>query len=260
MKRSSATVASATGMQQPQPKKKQKPARVIKMLDFNIGRDAKFMPATDYNGLQTVKLLNRHTNGALMISFTRGGWLSQQYGVAVNIFGKINVTFDVADDEEVQALEKMHKDIVNAAFEHTKEWFGSSMTLEEVHTSIYNTFTPPKKRRDSDDCWNASFRCTVANESDLIPDRAGQRIVNVVCAQENVENVYDIVGRKYDKAIVELKSIFFSVKDSQCRFGISKELRAMRILPILSRDQVELDDDDDDDEEVQEVPQNEAFQ
>lgn len=227
-------------------KRAKRARRVIKLLNFNLARDVLFTSSNDYNGQQTIKMINRHTDGPLLLSFTRGGWLSKQYGVAVTTYGKINVTFEVVDKEEVRALQKLHQDIIDVAFEHAAHWFGSPMTREEVGAAVYNTFTPPKQKKNSDGFWNATFRCPVAKKEDLTPNRAGQRIVNVVCEQKNIDDICDIRGSQYDKTIVELKNVFFTSEDGQCRFGINKELRAMRILPHVTRNQVGVDDDEED--------------
>ena len=241
-------------------KKSNQPKQIIKISEFDFAKDVKFLPMQKREGFSSIKVYNKHTDGPLLVSFNGGGFLNNKFGVSPNMFGNLTVTFDLNDDDEYKACSKLHDDICNFAVANRKEWFPTCVGSDELLRECGNkTVAHPKQKKDADSMWNAKFKA-MTEENSGMPNAGGKRVFNAKSTDgTQIENLVDLNGRKWEKTVVEISCIYTGSKNS---FGLSKRMRAIKVIPAHNMEEVDCSDsdtsDDDDDEEEQEKEAEDA--
>lgn len=235
-------------LQQQPNKKKQKQQhtnKIIKIRDFDVDTDVKFLSIQKRNGFNSIKVYNKHTDGPLLLSFNGGGYLNKNFGVSPSMFGNLTVTFDLNDDMEYKACTKLHTALCNLAINNRNEWFplctGSDAMLRDCANQ---TVTPPKPKKDADGLWNAKFKAMSDTDSGML-NASGKRVFNAKSMEgTQIENLLELNGRKWEKAVVEVTCIYTSSKNS---FGLSKRMRAIKVLPAQNMEEIDCSETDEDD-------------
>ena len=229
--------------------KKQKLSKpIIRMIDFDFDKDVIFLPMQKRDGFNSIKVYNKHTDGPLLLSFTGGGFVNKKFGVSPNMFGNLTVTFDLNNAEEYEACNRLHVALCNYAIKNRKQWFPECTGSDELLRECANkTVAAPKQKKDADGMWNAKFKA-MTEENSGMPNAAGKRVFNAKSTDgTQISNLMDLSGRKWEKAVVEISSIYTGNKHS---FGLSKRMRAIKVLPSQDLEEIECSDSDESSSEI----------
>ena len=95
--------------------------------------------------------------------------------------------------------------------------------------------------------WNAKFKA-MTEENSGMPNASGNRVFNARSADgTQVENLIELNGCKWEKAVVEISCIYTVSKNS---FGLSKRMRAIKVIPAHTMEEVDCSDADESDDDT----------
>ena len=219
-------------------------AAVCKIEDFNFERDVK-VAALGTGTFKNAKLTRSCDGGVVMVSLNAGGEVNKEFGVETSSFGGLNINFTLTDNE-YNKLKQVHDDMLKTVVSRRDEFFPGSTKSDEFIEEMANaTVHPPKPKKEGGGHWPASMSIKVEKEEDLLADSRGKRKCKVKSKVGGyVDNIFDIKGCSWEKAVIEMRFVYVQSKGS---FGISKKLRLLTV--GVADDELDVATDSEDEEE-----------
>ena len=164
-------------------------------------------PRKNFNGGQSVVIKDQHTGTNPILSVKRMHWVSDSKSVILNLSDP--------DRRFVRSLDNL---VLQKAHEHQIEWFGRTLSLENLKNVHQSSFQPDGTLRAK--------------------------------ASPNMQ-VYDILHgnvdyQRLDGQCVDVKLAIVGIYFKPGRFGVSYNIRQVRLLPVYTLARYAFEDDSQD--------------
>ena len=164
-------------------------------------------PRKNFNGGQSVIIKDQHTGVNPLLSLKRMHWVSDSKSVILNL-----------SDTDRQFVHSLDNLVLQKAREHQTEWFGRTLTLEKLKSLHQSSFHP-----------DGTFRAKVS---------------------PNIQ-VYDILHNvteceRLDGQCVDVKLAIVGIYFKPGRFGVSYNIRQVKLLPAYGLSRYAFEDDSQD--------------
>jgi hypothetical protein len=161
--------------------------------------------------LKTDDNIHKHKN--MVIQFCRGGDINSTFGVSKNQYGKTLLTFSVGN-YEADCFKKWEEHVINSISERKDElWLGKPITKQQIKDNFARMIGEKRPMKDGSGFWpgmgkvNVPFNKDTGDVKATIQDESGNNV-----------DLYDVMGRKWQKIVVKIEAIYFNGKFI-CGFG-----------------------------------------
>ena len=171
-----------------------------------------------------IPLNNRINNRAVLLQLDGGGDVPLSFGVETKNDKSIYISLSVKSDMEYNLLDTIKHQMIKMVTATWTKWFPDN----NIPTTANPLISERKKRGISGDLWPGVMKANID------PGDCAKGVCTLMDAITNTHITLDeLPGRRWTKAIVELRYIYIQSKKS---YGITKRLR---YLMTEDRDNVE---------------------
>ena len=132
----------------------------------------------------------------------------------------------VSDAVEYESLSRKFKeDAIQTAFDSREKWWNNPVTMSQLTDGYYNILPEGRLKKDGNGTWDPQIKLKLpmTDAGDLDPKQCDIRD-----ADGSPISIYDLPGRKWEKLILKLTSVYFLSKYS---WGFSKSLVKLVLAP-----------------------------
>lgn len=153
----------------------------------------------------------QHRN--IIVQFSRGGGISNTFGVSKNQYGKTMFSFSV-QDHEAEGFRKWEDTIINNVVRRKDElWMGKNITESQIRDNFARLINDKKPMKDGNGFWPGLAKIGVPHRKDT-----GEVQCKITDEKGNPVDLYDVMGRKWKTIVVKMEALYFSGKYA-CGFG-----------------------------------------
>jgi hypothetical protein len=132
----------------------------------------------------------------------------------------------ISDTAEYESLSlKFRDDAIQTAFDNRGKWWNYPVSMSQLTDGYYNILPEGRPKKDGNGTWDPQIKLklpmTDAGELDT-------KQCDIRNADGSPVSIYDLPGRKWDKLIMKLTSVYFLSKYS---WGFSKSLFKLILAP-----------------------------
>ena len=174
---------------------------------------------------KTAKLTRTSDGGSVLVRLKDGGTIPKSFGVTSNDTGLIKVILNLSDNEYA-CLKRVHDDMVKLVVSRRQDFFPKATMNDEFMKDMgLATLQAPKRKREGDSYWSGSITVLIDKEENVRADPQGHRKCKVKSKAGFVDNIFDISGSCWERAVIEFRCIYIR----SISFGLSKKLRLLKV-------------------------------
>jgi hypothetical protein len=153
----------------------------------------------------------QHKN--VIVQFSRGGNISNTFGVSKNQYGKTMLTFAVGD-HEASKFREWEDFVIHSVVERKDElWLGKNISESQIRDNFARLISEKKLMKDGGGYWPGLGKIGVPHKKDT-----GEVDCVIVDDKNKPIDLYDVMGRRWKTIIVKIAALYFSGKYI-CGFG-----------------------------------------